>query len=209
MRLVYHRKKGERLKPRLTASPLAILATLALLGPATGCGEDESANTGAAEGAPSGSEQRSEPRDGGQPAAGATDGSSSNGAQIRTSALAKDEFLERAEAACNRAKGGLLQKSGQYMEKHSSAGKPEAEVTAGMIQAVLLPSIEKEIAAIRRLGAPEGDEETIEAALVAEEEAIEKVRRLDSVRSNEDFEKPFADSSRQLRDYGFESCTHG
>lgn len=93
-----------------------------------------------------------------------------------------------------------------YVAKQTAEGQPRPEAIAEMGKAVMAPTIEREIAAIRRLGAPAGDEEEIEAILETEEEEIKQLTEAKTVFQ---LVKRFSESSDMFKEYGFSACTNG
>lgn len=135
--------------------------------------------------------------------------SAGGGAAVTTSSLSHDEFVKQASAACSRERKGLIGEVNAYLTKHDSKGMPETVLFANMIKSVMVPTIEAETEAMRELGAPEGDEEEIEAILASQQEAIDEVKGLKNVKGIEDVEVHFKDVGKELRDYGFTACTNG
>jgi hypothetical protein len=78
-----------------------------------------------------------------------------------------------------------------------------------MTRAVVVPTIEQEIVAIRKLGAPAGDEEEIEAFLTAEEEGVAQVAKLKKIFSRFQMERYLAPSAKLAFGYGLEECANG
>jgi hypothetical protein len=125
---------------------------------------------------------------------------------VTTSSLSKPEFIKKASAACREEKKGLVGEASAYLNKHSSTGLPNGTVIAHMAQAVLVPTIEAEMVAIRKLGAPAGDEEQVETMLGAQQKALDEVAELKEAKSLEAVLAKFADAAKQLEAYGFTAC---
>lgn len=75
------------------------------------------------------------------------------------------------------------------------------------IRTVLLSVIAAEINDLQKLGAPEGDEQEIEAMLAAQEAALDEAKA--NKRKLEDVEDYFAEADKELRAYGLDECTKG
>lgn len=133
---------------------------------------------------------------------------SASGDGLATSSLGKAEYVKQASAACVKERDNLLAKVNAYLEKHDSKNADEGVVLAGMYKAVVLPTVEAEIAAVRKLGAPEGDEDEIEAILAAQQKAVDEARQIKSAKTLEELEDPFMPASKMYRDYGFTACTN-
>lgn len=136
-------------------------------------------------------------------------GSGEGGEPLETSSLSKQAYIKKASAACRRRHQNLVGLASVYVSREEGKDKDRPVVIADMGRAVMVPTIEGEIAAIRRLGAPAGDEGEIEAILEAEEEEIEEIKQLDEAKSVFQLVKRFDESSDMFKEYGFTSCANG
>jgi hypothetical protein len=139
------------------------------------------------------------------------DGNSSTGehsdSTVTTSSLSKAAFIKKASAACVREGEGAMGKAAAYVEEHSGEGLPREVLIANTAKTVLLPIVEAQISAIRKLGAPAGDEEEIDSILDAQEMAVREVRGLKKVEAmTAMFVEYFADVGRKFEAYGFKAC---
>lgn len=125
---------------------------------------------------------------------------------IATSSLSKAAFIKQAREACLREGKGLIGEATAYRREHESEDLPEGVQLANMVKAVILPTVEAQIAAVRELGAPAGDEKEIEALLAAQQAAVDTVRELKSAESLEVVESRFAGAAKKLEAYGFTGC---
>lgn len=130
---------------------------------------------------------------------------SSAGEGITTSSLSKEQFVERANSICRREKASYDGEITAFLER-SRPNMPEDVVALMAIKAVLVPITESQIAAIRKLGAPEGDEEEIAAALEAEEEALAELMQTERLKFGELPTDMFEDANARLREYGLKGC---
>lgn len=131
---------------------------------------------------------------------------SDSGEPISTSSLSKAEFVKQASAACRRERSDLLGDAYKYLGKKTSSGTPQDVAVADLGRTLVVPTVEAEAAAIRKLGAPAGDEEEIEEILAAQQEGIDEVKALKKADSIEVVLEPFADANKKLREYGFTAC---
>jgi len=161
----------------VNARRILLPAVLAISAMVVGCGADE---------------------DSGSPAP-------SQGASVTTSSLSKEEFIKRAGEACNRARQNTLPELSAYAEKHDDV--PQEQMLANALREVFVPVVEQEMAAIKRLGAPSGDEEEIEAILAAQQEGIDRAKRLKRVKSAAEFPGYFDAADEKLLDYGLAGCS--
>jgi hypothetical protein len=143
---------------------------------------------------------------------GATTAAAGGGKQTKTavhsSSLSKEEFVEKADAICVREKTKGLEAMGAYAKEHQgAAGQSKAEVIGEAIQKVFLPSVQAQVDQIRALGAPEGEEQEVEAVLVALEEAVEEASH--GTPSSARFSQSFANAGALATEYGLTSCVYG
>lgn len=171
---------------------------------AVGCGGSEDSSSGADSATSASSTQAGSGSD-----SSADDGSTADGASgqtIKTSQLNKAAFLTKANASCSKKKESLLEKLAAYAKQNESKKQPAEVFTANAYKAVLVPMMEAQMAEIRKLGAPAGDEEEIEAMLAAQQATIDEFKEQKTLESTDEFERYFADATQMFRDYGF-ACT--
>lgn len=182
-----------------------LVAVMAVVAIASGCGDSDNSNGDSnADATGSGAVASEESGQGADGDAAAEAGS--GGAAIKTSSLDKQTFVKRANAICEKKRKSSIRKVGVYLEKHDTEGLPEAVLISRAFNAGLVPTIEEEMASIRKLGAPEGDEEEIEAILAAQQAAVDEVKELKKVASTEAFEDHFSEAAEQYRAYGLAAC---
>lgn len=186
----------------MSARAMTLLtAALAIAALAVGCGGDDdqadspaSVNGGAVT-------ERDSNSNGGE-----TSGSERSSAPVTTSSLNKPAFVKNANAICRRERARLLPEMNAYLKKQGSDGTASGAFLADMFRAVFIPSIEREMEAIRGLGAPAGDRQEVEAILVAQEAAVEEMRSLESLSAIFDLGGRFAKADAKLQDYGLTGC---
>lgn len=187
---------------RLTTLLAAAFAIVVL---ALGCGgDDDSGSAGSAAngaGAGEGGTAQGEDQGGGSNSRD----SGEEGEALTTSSLDKREFVKRASDACSREREDLIEEVEAFAKKHGEKDIPEDVLFTRMARQVMLPTIESEIDAVRKLGAPEGEEEEVEAILAAQQEAVEEARG-QKASSYEDVEEHFVDATELYKAYGFTAC---
>jgi hypothetical protein len=161
-------------------SMVSLAVASALCAFAMGCGDDDDSSSG---------------------------GAPSDNPSITTSSLTKAQFIKQAGAACNKEREEVLQELSAYAERHK--GVPRDRLIANAFKAVFVPVVEKEIAAIRQLGAPEGDEEEVAEILAAEQEGIDQIKQLERAKSAPEFGSYFQAADEKLKAYGLTGCTKG
>jgi hypothetical protein len=123
-----------------------------------------------------------------------------------SSPLSRAAFIEEAGDACKAERQGLTQRWSSYLENPSVRQVPEDVLWAKVYRTLFLPVVENEIAAIRRLDPPPGDEAKIKAILAAEQAGVEEVKRKTKAKSIENFGNYFAAANKKLRAYGLRAC---
>jgi hypothetical protein len=126
---------------------------------------------------------------------GGSDDKGSSG--LETSDLSKSEWIAQADQICAESDDGIEQKAGQFFK-----GRPTPETQAQFVQQTVVPGIESANDQIRELGAPEGDEEQVQAMLDAADRGLAKVKADPSA-----LEKGALDEGSTLsRQYGLKVC---
>ena len=131
---------------------------------------------------------------------------------VKTSQLSKVAYLKTVNAECGRLRKNVMVDAAAYLAK-LSGGAPaplgsdkEAKANAKLGRVVIVPTVEKEMAAIRKQGAPAGDEEEIESLLAAEQQGVDEVKRLKQTESIQDILDRFAAATKALQKYGLTGC---
>jgi hypothetical protein len=124
------------------------------------------------------------------------------------SSLTKAEFVKKADAMCERLAGESQGKLLAYINKNVKGSGNETitkEQETELVETVVIPSVTEQIEELEALGAPEGDEEQIDALIEELEIALEKAES-DTDRFTE--AAPFAKSEKLAREYGLVNCGH-
>jgi len=118
--------------------------------------------------------------------------------------LTKVEFIERGDEICSKAEERsepeaeeFAEENGFDLEKATNGELEEAIVE------VLVPALNQQAEEIDALGAPEGDEEEIDAIVVALQDGAAEVEDDPSLVFEDE---PLKEASQLARDYGFEAC---
>jgi hypothetical protein len=133
-------------------------------------------------------------------------GGDSSNEGIATSSLSKSQFVKQANALCIREKTSAVKKVIPSIQKLRSEGLPELDAALKTMKTILVPMSETQIAGIRDLGAPAGDEKEIGAALEAQEEALDELKEQDKLKNPEETSRAFAEPTAILKSYGLEKC---
>lgn len=128
---------------------------------------------------------------------------------ISTSTLSKEAFIKKADAICKKGSEQMQRGFAVYLRKNKKSiialRHPSKTDYEGLIEGVLIPTLEEEIKEIRALGAPRGDEKRIEEMLTALEEGIETAETNPKAVTHSS-EAIFGIASRLGKEYGLEVC---
>lgn len=135
-----------------------------------------------------------------------SDGSSGS-VTVTTSSLGKAEFVKQANRACLSERSKLPSRVLKYEEQADVVGDDIAKRYTGIVKVALLPTVEDEIEKVRALGAPAGDEESVESMLSAQLQAVEEAKQVKQVEFPDGLQKYFAEPRSLLEDYGLSECS--
>lgn len=176
---------------------VAVVAVLGLLASFAGCGggDEDTGTTGVAEsGATSASSGSGE---------GAGGGSSADG-NVEAGTATKAAFVKNADAICARFGTRLRKEVEAALPKAGVAGADSPDVADRIVNEIIAPGLEAEIAEIRSLNQPADGGEEVEAVLEAIQSEIEGGKSDPPQFVSEG--QPFTESLRLARKYGFKSC---
>ncbi len=119
-------------------------------------------------------------------------------------ALTKVEFIKQGDAICEKAEKQAETEAEEFAEENGfNLEKATDEELEEAVAEVLVPALSRQAEEIDALAAPEGDEEKVEAIVVALEDGTADVEGDPSLV----FEgKPLKEASQLATDYGFEVC---
>lgn len=130
------------------------------------------------------------------------DSSAADGA----SPLTKAAFIKKANAICGREREGTLAGFQTYLKQHQGSNLSEEELFADMMRVVLLPAVENDIAKLKELEPPAGNEARIEAFLVAQQKAVDGMSKVDRLSKGPSGERFFEPASQMAKAYGIDDC---
>lgn len=124
-----------------------------------------------------------------------------------TVAVSMAQFVKSADAICEKATEKVGSDLGVYLKKkHFSIGaNPTNAQATGLVNDVLAPDVEKEVDELRALGAPSGDEDEVEAIVVAVEGGLERARKSPKAVVQGELDL-FGEASELARNYGLKAC---
>jgi hypothetical protein len=135
--------------------------------------------------------------------------SSSSTSRTATPALTKAEFVAKANAICTKGNAQTQTATAAYVKKLGlgANAKPTNAQVAKVADAVLIPGAQAEIDAIKALGAPSGDQQTVNTILAAVQQAVDKVKRNPALVNTNP--KLFAAANKLASAYGLTACAAG
>ena len=121
--------------------------------------------------------------------------------------ITKAQLIAQGDAICKQGDGEIEDGFERYGEKNNIPKNQEPSEAQGIeiVETVIVPSIKTQGELIRGLGAPEGDEEEIDALLDSLDEAIEEAEENPETLFDEESD-PFGDPNQKAEDYGFKVC---
>jgi hypothetical protein len=134
---------------------------------------------------------------------------SSSTSRTATPALTKAEFVAKANAICTKGNAQTQTATAAYVKKLGlgANAKPTNAQVAKVADAVLIPGAQAEIDAIKALGAPSGDQQTVNTILAAVQQAVDKVKRNPALVNTNP--KLFAAANKLASAYGLTACAAG
>jgi hypothetical protein len=135
-------------------------------------------------------------------AAGCGGDDDDNGSGLDTSDLSKEEWIVQANQICAEGDREAEAKAETFFAGASESKPPSEEQIAKFTREVAVPGIQAQIDGIRALGAPEGDEDEVEAFLDAGQEGVDAAKEDPAA-----LEGGALDEATTLaRQYGLEAC---
>jgi hypothetical protein len=123
-----------------------------------------------------------------------------------SAALTKAEFIKEADKVCKDGEEALEAEGEEFAEDNDvDIENPTQEQQEEVVVDVVGPALHKQGEEIAELGAPEGEEETVEAIVEALETGSDELES-DPGAFIEGKENPLAEASKLARDYGLTEC---
>jgi hypothetical protein len=125
------------------------------------------------------------------------------------SSLSKKAFIVKADAICQKGSERMQAELFKVLRKDKVNGKlkkPSLADNEKFIVTVLVPSLKREIAELKALGAPEGDEERVDAIVAALEEGLETAEGNPEAVAAGSSDMVFGIPSRLAGEYGLAVC---
>ncbi len=119
--------------------------------------------------------------------------------------LTKAEFVEQASKVCKEV-NKETQKNLEAAVKAQEGVPPSKNTEEQLVNSVVIPALQKQHEELQELGAPEGDEDRVDA-IVAELEKVTKEAEANPVGVAAQSD-PFLKVDQLMKDYGIEACRH-
>jgi ABC-type phosphate/phosphonate transport system substrate-binding protein len=136
-------------------------------------------------------------------------GGGSDDSSSSANSPSKKEFTVKADAICQKASERMQAQLFKVLRKDKVNGKlkkPSLADNKKFIVAVLIPSLKQEISELKALGAPEGDEERVDAIVEALEEGLETAEGNPEAVAAGSSDMVFGIASRLAGEYGLQVC---
>lgn len=125
-------------------------------------------------------------------------------AGVTTSELSKAEYIKQAEEICTEAD----KRASKEAEDFFKGIEPNAKKFSEAVETIVLPSTEAQIDQISELGAPEGDEEQVEAMLAATRVGLDELEEVGK-KAFLGLPPELKQHNKLAKKYGFKSCAFG
>lgn len=132
-----------------------------------------------------------------------SDSSSANG---DSSSPSKAEFVEQANAACQKEKKGALAKVALYTRVHRSDGLSQEALAKRAFNSAILSTVEGEIDALQEMTPPAGEEEAFQEMLAAKEAALRKAQKVELTAELPEINDLVTAPNKQIRSFGLDQC---
>lgn len=122
--------------------------------------------------------------------------------------ISKAVFVKKASAICSETNAKASSEGIKVLRRLESDGASGQDPEAALVTEWLVPTIQTEIDELRALGTPDGDEERVDAILVALQDVIDRAdadpERYLSEQVN--FEHPYKEVEKLATAYGISEC---
>jgi hypothetical protein len=132
-------------------------------------------------------------------------GGGSGDSSTSANAIPKAVFITKTDAVCSAGNKRMEVAFAHFLEENKNTRHPSKAEYETLVGKVVVPNVKREIKEIRALGAPEGDEDRVDAILEALEEGVETAED-DPKAAVSSSEAIFGISSRLGKEYGLEVC---
>lgn len=122
-----------------------------------------------------------------------------------TGSISKATFIKKIDAVCQEGTERMQRAILVFLKQHKDVKRPNKSQSERLVGSAIVPSVEKEIAAMKALEPPAGDEDRFNAIVGALEEGLETAKdNPEAVVGSS--EAVFGIFGRLAGEYGAESC---
>jgi len=141
--------------------------------------------------------------------AGCGGGDDSSG-DSSAAALTKAEFIKQADQVCKKGEEALAAEGEEFAEDNDiDIENPTEEQKEEVILDVVGPALHKQGEELAALGAPEGEEEAVEAIVDALESGADEIESDPAILIEGKENPPLEEASELSADYGLTECGEG
>lgn len=117
--------------------------------------------------------------------------------------LTKSEYIKQGDAICSKGDAAI----GSAAVALGAEGKqPPPEELARFTEEVVVPTLQDQIDQLRKLPAPEGDEETVAAIYDKAQEGIDQIKEDPEMFASQEPPPALNEAGQLAGDYGFQEC---
>jgi hypothetical protein len=132
-------------------------------------------------------------------------GSGGDDSTASTASISKAAFIKKVDSICEKGTERMQRAILLFLKRHKDVRKPNQAQSEKLVGSAIVPSVEKEIAAMKELEAPEGDDDRFGAIVSALEEGLETAKENPEAVVGSS-EAVFGISGRLAGEYGAEAC---
>jgi hypothetical protein len=120
-------------------------------------------------------------------------------------ALTKAEFIKQGDAICKKSNAQIEEEANEFAEENGiDKNNPEQAQEEEVIATIVAPAVRSQAEAIAALGAPSGEEETVDTLVAAVEEGTEKMEA--DPKAVFEGKDPLVKGSKLAKEFGFKVC---
>lgn len=121
--------------------------------------------------------------------------------------LTKTEFIEQGDAICTKGSKQIEKEADEFVEDNDvNTENPSKEDQEEVITTVVGPALQTQADELSALGAPEGEEETVEAIIGALEDGAAELEDDPASLLEESGSGPLDEANKLASEFGFKEC---
>jgi hypothetical protein len=123
-----------------------------------------------------------------------------------TGSISKAAFIKKVDAVCKKGTERMQRAVVSFLKEHRNVRRPNNGQSEKLVGTVIVPSVRREIKELKALGAPDGDEDRVDAMVSALEEGAETAEDDPKAVVAGSSDVVFGIASRLAGEYGIEAC---